>query len=152
METLGQVNNREIIYIWTRQTEYWADRLPASNWLVLFIGDDRNIDNITDMAQKCLEQNVCYVCTAGQERELIHEIFDELIVTNQIARGKTANTPDDFENSAMTTSHDELKEGFWFATTLAFHDTIDIKKVICLDTTEKGKRQDLLNLTVKMSS
>lgn len=152
METLGQVNNREILYLCTKNTKNWDEQLPVNNWVALIVGDDRDIDRIADIAEKCLEKNVCYVCAIGQQCELIHDIFDELIVKREIAKRGNINSPDDFENSAMTTWHNEFEEGFWFATSAAFHEYTEIKEVICLDMTEEGKRQDLFDLTVKLKT
>ncbi|MBI5359531.1 MAG: hypothetical protein HZA48_03005 [Planctomycetes bacterium] len=104
------------------------------------------------MAEKCLEKNVCYVCAIGQQCELIHDIFDELIVKREIAKRGNITSLDDFENSAMTTWHNEFEEGFWFATSAVFHEYTEIKEVICLDMTEEGKRQDLFDLTGKLKT
>jgi hypothetical protein len=130
----------------------WLDNLPTENWLVFPIGNDKDLEGYSKFADKCIDNNVLYVCAAGQNGEFIHDIFDELIVWKKIEKDEGVDTQDDFENAPMTTWHNNFSEGFWFAILAAHHGRKDINKVVCVDFTTKGVKQHLTNLIDKINN
>lgn len=152
MERLGEINRREVFYLQTRSVKKWTDQLPSKNWLAVFIGNQGDIDHIDDIARQCLKKNVVYVCVLGQKRQAIENAFDFAIVGEKIEKGESVSSPDDFENSPMTTVHEDFEEGFWFAMVVASHPKMDIEKVICIDFTEKGEIERLKTLVTKIHS
>ncbi len=148
MQLIGRVNDREIFY-----TNYHADpgslnKLPGNNWLVVPIGEAKDIELYSVLAQKCIANDVLYVCTLGKCCELIHDIFDETIVAKKIDSGVCI---EDFDGSPMTTWHYNFSEGFWFALTQAYDDHERIDKVVCIDFTEKRVERHLRRLTVMIN-
>lgn len=150
LEKIGQHNDRQVFYLSTRQID-WADQLPTNNWVVLPIGHNKDIDLIITIAKKCLEKNVSYICATGQQSSLIHDTFDHFIVQNKIDKGESLASPDDFEYSPLTTCDNDIDEEFWFSLTPAFHPYTDITKVVCLDMTETGVREKLVDLLTKIN-
>ncbi|MBI3501188.1 MAG: hypothetical protein HY063_05280 [Bacteroidetes bacterium] len=152
MENWGQHFDRQIFYLSTRQTNNWAEQLPTDNWLALTVGHDKDIKLYNELADKCIDKNVLYVCAVGHACELIHDIFDQTVIQKKIAVGDSVASPDDFENSPMTTWHNDFEEGVWFAMTSAFHGTKDIDKIVVIDLTDKSERQRLTELIDKIKS
>ena len=156
MDNLGQINDRQILYLSTRQTKNWADSLPTNNWVVVPIGHDTDSKVIDDLAIKCLEKNTLYVCALGQQCELIHDTFDHYIVQRKIDKSESIDNPIDFEGASMTTWHKDFDEGFWFATETAYptinDEYIFVDKVVCIDTTTNGEKERLPNLILKINS
>ena len=147
MQLLDEINERQIFYIKVYSGEILFDELPINNWLVLPIsGEDGNMKSYHLLADNSLNKNVLYACTVGEECELIHDIFDQCIISNKILKGESIESPDDFEDSPMTTWDDNLDEGFWFALYTAFHPTKDINKVVCIDYTKRGLKNHLIDL------
>lgn len=150
MEDWGEYNNRQIFYLSTRQCVNWVDELPDANWLALPIGNEKDIKLYSELAEKCLSKNVSYVCTVGAACELIHDIFDEEIVHQKIKNGNSVESEDDFENSPMTSWHNNFEEGIWFAIFAAYDDSKQIDKVVCIDLTGTIARQRLFELVGKI--
>lgn len=151
MDKIGQHNDRQVFYLSTRQIN-WADQLPNDNWVVLTIGHNIDIDLINNIAKKCLEKNVSYICATGQQSSLIHDTFDHFIVQNKIDKGESITSQDDFEYSPLTTWDSNIDEEFWFSLTTAFHPYIEITKVVCLDMTVTGFKVKLVDLLTKINS
>jgi hypothetical protein len=156
MNNIGQINDRQIIYLSIKETVNWADLLPSGNWLVLPISDTRDKELLDKIANACLDNKVNYICTVGPECEWIHDWFDQTIFVRRIENGQPISTPDDFDEEPMTTWHHDFDEGFWFAITSAYptinSEYITIDKVVCLDMTEKGEKQRLIDLVIKINS
>lgn len=156
MDNIGQIDDKEIFYLSVKQTADWVDKLPAKNWLVLPICDNRDTKLFDEVAQACLDQKVLYVCTVGQECEWAHDWFDETILSNRINNKLPISSPDDFDEEPMTTWHNDFDEGLWFAATAAFpsiHDEyIHVDKVVCLDLTDTSRKQYLTDLISKINS
>jgi hypothetical protein len=121
-------------------------KLPMEGSLVFIIGQSKEWKIYSEFAQKCIQNNVLYVCTSGPNCELIHDIFDETIVARKIAKGESVDRQDDFENSPMTTWHHNFSEGFWFAITSAHHDSGTVEKIVCVDFTDKGVKGHFIDL------
>src|SRR4051812_48525507 len=113
MQPLGERNDRQVFYLKVNGSENWLDELPDENWLALPIGDEKNIQAYTRLADKCIDKKVVYMCAIGQSSELIHDIFDEMVVGKKILNGESVESEDDFENSPMTTWDNDFDNGFW---------------------------------------
>ena len=61
----------------------WENELPTENWLVIPFGHTKDVKLISRLANVCLDKKVNYACTIGQTCELIHDIFDEEIVSRK---------------------------------------------------------------------
>ncbi|MFB6320857.1 hypothetical protein, partial [Saccharicrinis sp. FJH54] len=62
------------------------------------------------------------------------------------------DNPDDFETEPMTTWHNDFNEGVWFAITNAFVDYKEINKIVCLDLTNLGERNRLIDIILKIKT
>ena len=152
MELLGQINDREILYLKFRGEQNSFENLPTENWLAVPIGQDKNVELYSRLANKCIDNNVSFMCALGQSGELIHDIFDEEVVPRKIAGGESIGTEGDFEDSPITTWHFNFSEGFWFALTSAYDDDKKIDKVVCIDLTSKGVKNHLRYLIGKIQT
>jgi hypothetical protein len=153
---IGQLNQRQILYINVRADLSWFDKLPSSNWLAFTIADTSDKDLLNDTTKKCLDKNVLYTCSAGQLSSLTEDYFDEEIVWRQVQIEEKTGKPQDYETSPMTTFHKNFDEGFWFAATVAnatAHDKyIPIDIVVCIDMTQRGVKKYLIELIDKIKS
>jgi len=147
----AKLTNR-IVYYLSTISDPWIDQLPSSKWLVLSIIDTKDSATLDKIAKACLDKNVEYICAVGSECEHAHDWFDETIVERRINNGQPLDTVDDFEDEPMTTWHNDFSEGFWFALTSAFNGDKQIDTVVCLDTTEKECRLQLMELLAKINT
>jgi hypothetical protein len=152
MNKIGQAKstNRDVYYISTK-TDNWTNFLPTNNWLALPICDHRDTELLDKVAHSCLDNNVTYICTVGQECELTHDWFDETILERRIKSGQPVDTPDDFEDEPMTTWHNDFEEGFWFALTSAYEGDKEINKVVCIDLTNSNHKEKLNSLLTRIN-
>ncbi len=147
MQRLGEINDRQVFYLKVNEDEKWFTELPNDNWLVLPIcGENGNVKSYHSLADKTIDNKVLFACAVGKESELIHDIFDQYIVSKKLLNGESIESPDDFEDSPMTTADNNLDEGFWFALYSAFHGTKEINKVVCIDYTIRGVKNHLIDL------
>ena len=151
MEKLGQANNRQVYYLSVVNRANWAGLLPSDTWLAIPIADNKDKRLIGEIAHACLENKVTYICSLGKECEWVHDWFDEAILLRRIKLGLPISLPDDFEYEPMTTWHNNFNQGFWFALTSAYDDYIEIDKVVCLDLTKTGYKEQLTNLLSKIN-
>lgn len=152
MDKIGEYNNRLIYYIRYKDDNVLHDKLPTDNWLVLPICDTKENELISKISYICIDKNVRYLCALGQECEMIHDIFDQTIITRRLDKGLNVDNAEDFEREPMTTWHHDFEEGVWFSLTNAFDDYIDINQVICLDLTKKGVKEKLIQTINKIST
>ncbi|MBW8360586.1 MAG: hypothetical protein K0M56_00200 [Kaistella sp.] len=152
MEVIGNVNGRQIIYINIWENINWTDNLPTHNWLVFPVGQGNDVSIYSKLADKSIDNNVLYLCAAGEFCELIHDIFDEVIIAKKIANNESIESPDDFKNSPITTWHNSFSEGLWFATTCANHEEKTIDKIICVDFMKQGVKDHLINLVESINN
>ena len=147
MELLGKIQRRAIYYIAIRNHLGWRRKLPKSDWLVFTIANKEDEDQISVVTQKCLNNKVAYTCSAGELGGLGEQYFDEEIVWRAVQYESETKQDFDYNNTPVTTSHESIEEGFWFATSVAFTDGVDINKVVCIDMTKKKVKKHLLALT-----
>jgi hypothetical protein len=145
--SLGIVNKRQILYLSQAQYPDLSALLPDSNWMLFAIADREQVPLLDALAKTCLEKGVLYICGAGDSGSQIDDAFDIEIVNRKIA----ANN-DDYDDTLMTTWHNNLEEGFWFATTVAYHDTIPIDTVVSLNLTEHDYQDRISDLINKINS
>jgi hypothetical protein len=148
---IGKSHDRQIFYtnIWADKN--WIDNFPTDNWLVFIIGQDKDIEAYRKLADKAITNNVLYLCATGECCKLIHDTFDETIFAQKIKNAESIDSPDDFENSPMTTWHSNFSEGFWFSISSAHHGTKTIDKIVCVDFTKRGVKRHLTNLIEKIN-
>ncbi|MCB9237360.1 MAG: hypothetical protein H6580_05480 [Flammeovirgaceae bacterium] len=105
--------------------------------------NDRQRNYIDEVISKIINNDVCYVCTVGQNCELNHDLIDEEIVFRKV------DIDDHYlpKHDIMTTWHTDFDEGIWFAFFAAYDEDVSIDKVVILDMTngeEKGRIKNLL--------
>lgn len=133
MEYLGQVNNRDILYLTSiNGLNTIRDILDNWNWLLVAIADNKQEFLLNGLARECLDHKVLYVCGLGEAGSKIDLEFDLEIVNRKIETNS-----EDYSDTPVTISHESFDEGFWFATTSACHDYVTIEKVVCINLTNK---------------
>jgi len=152
LELIGNSNERQIFYSNIWKDDNWLEDLPKDNWLVFPIGQGNDIDSYSKLVDKSIDNNVLYVCAAGQYSELIHDIFDEMIVQKKIENNESVDNEDDFEDSPITTWHNNFSDGFWFAITTAHHGLKIIDKIVCVDFTKQSVKGHLKDLIEKINN
>jgi len=152
MELVGISNERQIFYLNIHRSADWVNNLPKSNWLAFAIGEEKDIEAYSELAEKCIANNVLYLCAAGPNCELIHDVFDETIVELKIKNKQSIESPEDFENSPMTTWHHNFSEGFWFSIASAYSEAGVIDKIICIDYSKGGVKRHLQELIALINS
>ena len=153
---IGELNNRQIFYTNVRVDLHWFEKLPSSNWLAFTIADDADQELLNETTIKCLDSNVLYTCSAGQLGSDTEDYFDSEIVLRQVQIEERTGKPQNYDISPMTTFHKNFGEGFWFATTVAnataYDEYIPIDKLVCIDMTQQGVKNNLLELINKIQN
>jgi hypothetical protein len=131
MREVGVINDRKLIYQNYATDINWEKALPNSNWIAVVIVDDRNKNILRELSNKLINHNACFICCAGLQSELLHDMVDDEIVFREV----------DFEDlylpsfSIITTWDNDVDDALWYAVFTASHDTESIDIVLCLDTT-----------------
>lgn len=137
MIDLGYKGDRHLVYADVQSD--WKTEIPTANWLLVPIGNRQDEQMLAGIADNCLNDGLKYICAIGKEAEFIHDFFDNVILTKRIKNGLPVESPNDFENEPMTSWHDDLDEGIWFAVYNAFDEYFDIERILILDMTTKGE-------------
>ena len=147
METLGYINEREILFQKHDVGINWSRNLPESNWLLAaFVEiDDTNI--LDEIARKVIDKAVCYACCIGAFGEKMHDMIDENLVIREVEIEKL-HLP---KHQVMTTWHKNISNGLWFAAFSAFHETGPIEKIYCLDIGKVSNKAEVLELIDKFN-
>jgi hypothetical protein len=146
MEVLGNLNEREIVYIKYDLEQPWFKCFPNSEWLLFAIAEKDDTNILNEINRHAIDNNVVYVCSVGNKCEFFHDVFDDDIVIRDV---ENEYLP---QHQIMTTWHQDFDEGFWFALSAAFGDGPEIKKVICLDISNGDFRQQLRELIEKIGT
>lgn len=151
MERLGKIVNRDIYYFhWNdEKRDYYLDNLPKQKWKLFVIGDDNLETEYTLLAQKSADENLFEMNSAGKKCELIHDIFDNVIIEQERIKGKL-DTPEAFENTALTGWWtNEFDWGFWMSVSNYDDDEPEdiIRVLVCVDFTKKGLKKYLKQIT-----
>ena len=144
---IGIVNNRQILYFDRAQFSNLSSWIPKSDWMLFAIADPEQEHLLEQLAKTCLNNGVLYVCGAGKAGSSIDNTFDFEIVDRKIEKGE-----DDYSDTPMTTWHEDLAEGFWYATTVASHDTLIIDTIVCINLTEHDYKSQLENLIDRINT
>lgn len=143
MDYLGEANLRKIYYLSIiKESDLASCNFLNKNWLALVFSDDngqKNINLLKNIAKKCLQNNVLWICASGKIDKLIHDTFDQEIMDNQ-------DNPN-VDKDICTTWNRNFAEEFWFSVTAAFHPYQDINSVVCIDVglNKKDEIKKLIN-------
>jgi len=149
MERLGKIDKRHIYYFrWDDpKRDFYLNNFPVKKWVLLPIGDEKLDKEYELLAEKSTSELLRFVSAVGGECELIHDIFDEVIIKKKKDSGADMNAPDVFEDTAMTVwNTNRFDWGFWSAT-FDDYDDEKIKILICVDFTKRGVKMCLQRLT-----
>jgi len=126
-----QINGREIRLIEYSTERNWSAQLPRREWLCVLLSHDQHCRYLDEVFNKLIFQDVCYVCTIGKQCELAHDLLDEEINYREVEEP----APYLPKHHIMTTWHQELEEGLWFAIYAAHHETVSLRQIVILDMT-----------------
>ncbi len=152
MKQLSIVNGRRIFYTNVRRDAEWFKKLPLGNWCAFTITDDEDSDFIELVVEKSLENQVAYICSTGQLSDNVELSFDLKIVEKAIEQENITKIPFDYDQSPITTANKNFSEEFWFAAFAAQNDENEINKVICIDFTKKGVKNNIQSLIEKVNN
>ena len=156
METIGQINNRKILYCNVRADRNWSEYLPTNNWLAFTIIDEADREFLDEVVTASLNNGVCYTSSVGELYSLTDDYFDEEIVWREIQKEEETGQPSDYGNIPMTTFSKNFEDGFWYAAVFATATIgdvyIEINKVVCVDCTKNKVREHLIHLIDKINN
>ncbi|MBX7046602.1 MAG: hypothetical protein K1X86_12280 [Ignavibacteria bacterium] len=153
MKRIGRAEGKEIYYFhWNdERRDYYLERLPKKQrWVLFVIGDEKLNDDYRLLAEKSADEYLVGMNSAGIECELIHDIFDDVIIKKRYDKGGLTGSPDDYEGTALTSWWtDEFDWGYWMSCREMDHDEYDreIRLMICVDFTKKGVKKYLMHCT-----
>ncbi|MGI4739712.1 MAG: DUF7684 family protein [Janthinobacterium lividum] len=110
--------------------------MPSQDWLCVLWLNATPTNYLDEVFAKIIGCDVCYVCCIGKQCELAHDLLDEEIVYREVEE-PPLYLP---KHSIMTTWHDDLEEGLWFAIHAAHQYPTDINTVIILDMTGQAEK------------
>ncbi len=152
MEQIGAIDNREILYLSTQNNPEWSNLLPSEKWVVFTIADNENKEILGESTVRILDKNVAYTCSAGELAGLTEQYFDEEICWRAVQYEERTGKKYDYEQSPMTTMHQNFSQGFWFAAVLAYDGHQEVNKVVCVDFTTRRVKKRLTELVKEINS
>ncbi|SRR5258708_16727546 len=140
MEEIGVFNGRKLLYERYSIDINWANVFPGKNWLLLVTVSGKRKIILDEISRKAIDHDVCYVCCAGEQGELLHDMFDEELAFRRVDIEDHHLPPYDL---VMTTWDDDFEEFVWFGLFVANIDPEIINTVFCLDACEAPIRYEL---------
>ncbi|RWY47215.1 DUF7684 family protein [Mucilaginibacter gilvus] len=145
---LTTVNNRKVLYQRYSTELPWSKYFPTQNWLAFVVVKNQAKTKLIEISNKLINNNACFICSSGVQGELLHDIIDEEIMFRQVDIDDLYLPPFDI----VTTWHNDIAEGLWYATKAACNDPTKIDKVVCLDASESGIEPEILELLLKFNA
>lgn len=131
---MERINKRNIRLVEFDSSTNWGDYLPSKNWVAIILTKTKNKKYFDEIIRKSIERNACFICSMGDQQDLVHEMADQ-----EIAFRETDIEPLYLpEHKIITTGHDDLEEGIWFGTYSALNDEFDIEDVVIINATYDG--------------
>ncbi|WKN43575.1 hypothetical protein [Tunicatimonas pelagia] len=152
MELIGRINRRKVFYIQVRNNADWIKSLPTRDWIAFTIANKEDEELIPPAVKICLDHHVSYTCSAGELATMTEEYFDEEITWRAVGYEQETGKDFDYDQSPVTTFHQNFGEGFWYASTLANDDNFEIDKVVCIDFTKRKVKRHLSELIDKINN
>jgi len=119
--------------------------LTLSHWLLAAFVEIDNTDILDVIARKVIDKDLCYACCFGTFGQKLHDLIDENLVIREVEK---LYLP---KHQVLTTWHNDVTEGLWFAAFAAFHETGPIPKIFCLDIGMKSNKELVLKLIDKIN-
>ncbi|MDD5361185.1 MAG: hypothetical protein PHN88_03575 [Ignavibacteria bacterium] len=148
MPIIGEINDKIILYQKYDTETDWERELPDKEWLFLCITEIEDSNVLNEIARKIIDRNVCWASCAGKYGEKLHDIIDENVWQRE----------SDIENNylpdhlIMTTWEEKLDEELWYSANYAFNESVDIKKIFCLDLSADNHKDELIDLIGKIKN
>ena len=124
----------------------WTGNLPTDNWLAIILTKAKNKNYFDEIIRKSIDRNVSFICSIGEQQELVHELADEEIAYRDVDI-EPLHLP---EHKIITTGHADLEEGIWFGIYTASNDECDIEEVVIINATNDDiNGQEITDLIAK---
>jgi len=143
---MDRINSRNIKYVEFDTSTNWGSNLPSGNWLAIILTKQRNKKYFDEVIKKSIDRNVCFICSIGEQQDLVHDMADEEIVFRDVDT-EPLHLP---KHMIVTTGHEDLEEGVWFGVFTASNDECEIEEVVIINVTNDDiNGQKITDLTAK---
>ena len=129
---MNRINDRNVRFVEFDTSTNWVSNLPTDNWLTIILTKQKNKRYFEEIIKKSIDNNVCFICSVGEQHDLVHDIADEEIVFRDVDI-EPLHLPD---HMIATTSHEDLEEGVWFGIFTASNEECEIKEVVIINATK----------------
>ncbi|GAB5523998.1 MAG: hypothetical protein Roseis2KO_18700 [Roseivirga sp.] len=137
MISLGAIKNgRKVYYHDMEKPNSSLDFLPYKNWILLLIANHDQKEWIDQLSKDLMNKQVAYVCGCGSGGSYIDDSFDQESLIRALGDNYQIEEAD-YEDMPMTTWHNDLQEGIWFALMVADTDEHFLDTVVCLNITKE---------------
>jgi len=126
------INNRKIKVVGYSTEKNWLDQLPNKVWLCVLLVNNKPRRYVDEVITKIIFKDVGFVCTIGNQAELIQDLVDEEISF----RESEIEEPYLPNHIIITTWHSDFEKGIWYSLFAADSEEVEIKKVVILDMTD----------------
>jgi hypothetical protein len=119
-QLLKKLGGRSFLLLHLERASDWPDRLPLpTRYVVVFFGMDASkvaTDDLAQLAEATLDAGAVYVCAWGPDCGRVHDIFDDVIVSQELESGA--------DDTIITTWHakEALEEALWYFAQTAIPD------------------------------
>lgn len=145
------INNRRILYLDIRQDLQEFESLDLKNWVLFVIEDGSKNPILRQFAELCIDREVLYVCAAGKAGSELDDLFDFTMLNKKKTGGKLPSWYQSDDDVLMTSWHDDVEEGFWFAATTANYENQPIGTVLVANLTRYNYLPVVQSLTKRIS-
>ena len=84
MIVLGEINNREVLYVKHDLATNWFKDFPKSNWLLFAITDRWLPEIFEEISRRAVDNDVVYVCSTGDQADTFHHKIDDMLVIRDV--------------------------------------------------------------------
>jgi hypothetical protein len=150
-QLVERINSRQILYLKVSDDLSELMEADLEHWVLFVICDDPKLPILESFVETCINKGVLYMCAAGAAGSEMDDRFDMNLVMREIKGRPMPEWYTGEDDVLLTTWHEELEEGFWFATTVAVHDQFAIKTVLVVNLTGDNMLPTIKELTRKIS-
>lgn len=141
---LNHILNKEIYYSQFSTDGNWIKKFPEENWAIIIIADEKNLNYFSEIINKCINKNVAFITSVGNQSNLIHDLADEEIIFREVDIEKLYLP----KHPIITIANEDFENGIWEGVYISLNEEVEIKKVVILDV-EKKYLDDIKNITDK---
>lgn len=147
MIKINHILKKEIYYSQFSTERNWTKDFPEENWAIIIIAYQKNLNYFREIINKCINRNVAFITSVGNQSDFIHDLADEEIIFREVDVEKLYLP----KHPIITVANEDFENGIWEGVYISLNEEVEIKKVVILDV-EKKYLEKIKNITEKFKN